>query len=116
LDDPFDAPDARVIVERRLLAGPPRHDDGGVAERVVAMEQAPRVALRPRAVKPLGQIDRAAVNQLLEGVLDLPRDRGRILESNGGVEAIDEMRESGGHLRRIILDQPRKHENTKTTR
>ena len=90
-DHAFDAPDAGVIVERRLLARSPRHDDRRVTERVVAMQEPARVAVGPRPAERLGQRDRARPDGVLELLLDAHGDRRGIAEADGGIEACDEV-------------------------
>ena len=55
--DPLDAPDTGVIVERRPLPGTPGHHDGGIAEIVVAVQQAAarsRPSARDETVRVVG--------------------------------------------------------------
>ncbi len=102
LDDAFDAPDAGVIVERRTLAGPPRHDDRRVPERIAAVQEAPGIALRADATKPRRQIDRAIANRVFELSLHAARDCFGIAQAHGGVDARNEVIETVDHHNQYI--------------
>ena len=54
-DNALDAPDAAVVVQRRALVGPPRHDDSCITTLRIATEQPPRVAIAARYVEAVGQ-------------------------------------------------------------
>ena len=96
-DDPFDAPDAGVIVERRRLARSPRHDDRRVAEVVVAVQQPAGVALGPHATEPIGQRNRPGADGILQLPLHLQRDRLGIRHLDGFVDPGDELGHAVGH-------------------
>jgi Acyl carrier protein len=86
-----------VIVERRPLPGTPGHHDGGIAEIVVAVQQAPRVAVRPHAMKPFGESDGVAADGILQLLLDLPGDRGRVAQPHGRVDSREQRIQAVGH-------------------
>src|SRR5580765_162196 len=95
--DPLDAPDTSVIVERRPLSGTPGHHDGGIAEIVIAVQQAARVAVGPHAMKPFGQSDGVAADGILQLLLDLPGDRGSIAQPHRRVDSREQRIQAVGH-------------------
>src|SRR4030095_13821471 len=74
-DDPLDAPDPGVVVEAGPLSGTPRHDAGGVAEVVVAKEEAARVVVSERAHERLRDVEVFRPDQVAKRGLDVARHR-----------------------------------------
>src|SRR5215510_15052375 len=94
---PLDAPDTGVIVERRPLPGTPGHHDRGIAEIVVAVQQATRVAVRPHAMKPFGESDGVAADGILQLLLDPPRDRTGVAQPYGRIDSREQRIQAVGH-------------------
>src|SRR6266508_1504496 len=90
------------LVARRTLAGPPRHDDRRVPERIAAVQEAPGIALRADATKPRRQIDRAIANRVFELSLHAARDCFGIAQAHGGVDARNEVIETVDHHNQYI--------------
>src|SRR5438067_1113065 len=113
-----------MVVQGRALAGTPGHDDGRVAEIIVAMEQPARVALGAHAEKALRQRDRIQTDRILELLLYPLRDCVRVAEPHRVIDPADKFAEPASHLiqyserrriekNRTRSDWPRKHETRK---